>query len=95
VIVALAVMLGVLALQVHAALPEHHHHQGEKATACVAALVTVAVIVVLRKRRTAPPVLTGWLGAVVPLPAAQPPAIPGRCGARTRAGPLEDSVLRL
>jgi hypothetical protein len=92
---ALVAMLGVLALQVHAALPEHHYH-GEKMTACIAALVEAAVIVVaLSKRRRAPTPLPGWIGAVVPLVAAGPPAIPAARRVRTRAGPLEDSVLRL
>jgi hypothetical protein len=93
--VALVAMLGVLALQAHAALPEHHH-QGEKATACIASLVEAALIVVaLWKRHRAPTALPGWIGAVVPLVAVQPLTIPETCHAWTRAGPLEDSVLRL
>jgi hypothetical protein len=94
-IVALMAMLGVLALQAHAALPEHHHHGG-KATVCIASLVEVAVIVVaLFKRRRVPMALPGGIGAVVPLVAVRPLAIPETCHAWARAGPSEDSVLRL
>jgi hypothetical protein len=90
--IALVATLGLVALQVHAALPDHHH-QGGKITACIASLATMAVIVAMQKRRKS--YLPAWEGTLSVLLPAWRPLDLGGDERRTRAGPLEEAVLRL
>jgi hypothetical protein len=89
------IALGAVALNAHAALPEHHHHHGEE-TICVAALsIAVATGALWLARREPGP-------AGVPLRAGAPRRIELRGvtreaprGPRSRAGPaLGLTVLR-
>lgn len=93
-VIALMATLGTLILQAHAALPDHHLNHS-KATVCIASLVTAAVIVVsLHGRKRPAALLPSWGEVVVPLLAAAP-AGPSSCLASSRAGPPDDTVLRL
>jgi hypothetical protein len=91
-LVGVIVVLGVVALNAHAALPEHHDEHG-KVTVCIAAL-SIAVLaalgchtkrsVGLRMRLTCTPLLRVMSGFAVDAPCAL-----------ARAGPSGLAVLRL
>jgi hypothetical protein len=91
-LVGVIVVFGVVALNAHAALPEHHHDHG-KATMCVAAL-SIAVLAALgccakrllglRMRPSWTPVLRAASSLTVNVP-----------WVHARAGPPAPAVLRL
>jgi len=84
-------VLGVVALNAHEALPEHHHHDGET-TVCVAAL-SIAVLAAFgwRPKRPSAP---GARVACTLLPwVARRPSTPPVWG-NARAGPARPAVLR-
>ena len=90
------IALGVVALNAHAALPEHHHHHGEE-TVCAAALsIAVATGALwLARRRPGPTGVPRPVGSrpLITLAAAVPREAPR--GPRSRAGPaLGLTVLR-
>ncbi|MCW3069520.1 MAG: hypothetical protein JWL67_2145 [Solirubrobacterales bacterium] len=85
-------VLGVAALNVHEALPEHHELHGD-ATMCVAALsIAVLAAVGLRPKSEASRTPGTRLAPIV-LSRGRPH--PRTCSAPARAGPLRQAVLRL
>jgi len=91
-LIGVLVVLGVAALNVHAALPEHHDDHGDRATMCVATL-SIAVLAALgwRPKRGNGPVacIKGTpLVQIAGRPSVDPPQ------PAARAGPLWTAVLR-
>jgi hypothetical protein len=88
----LMIVLGVAALNVHAALPEHHGGQGD-ASVCEAAL-SIAVLAVLgwRARRAGPTVTRPFFVPILQVAGRMSTECPP---AAARAGPPGPSVLRL
>ena len=91
VLVGALVFLGLVALDAHAALPEHHHAHGE-VTICIAALAVASLAPLGWRRQPTPRPTTRTIGAPVPqtsrVLAAEPPRI------SARAGPSGLAVLR-
>jgi hypothetical protein len=91
-LVGVMVVLGVAALNAHAALPEHHHVHGVM-TLCVASLsIAVLAALGLKTKRSAGPTIRLGRTAVVQIPDG-PEA--ESVSAMARAGPSGPVVLRL
>jgi hypothetical protein len=91
----IAIVLGVMVLNAHAALPEHHHHHGEE-TLCAAALSIAVATGALWLARRDPDRTLLARPARLPGPILAygvPPC--GRALPRSRAGPAQlPQVLR-
>jgi hypothetical protein len=91
-LIGVVVVLGVGALDAHAALPEHHHEHGN-ATVCIAALA-IAGLAALGWCKQGTPSTTTRPGCALLSQAASNFAI-DTPGISARAGPLGLAVLRL
>jgi hypothetical protein len=91
-LVGVLMVLGIVALNAHEALPEHHNDHGEGATMCVAAL-SIAVLAVLgwRAKRGHGPVARLPRTSLVRIIGGVPVEPPETAA---RAGPMWTAVLR-
>jgi peptidoglycan/LPS O-acetylase OafA/YrhL len=91
-LVGVLMVVGVVALNAHAALPEHHDDHGEGATMCVAAL-SIAVLAALgwRAKRVDGPVARLVQTPLVRITGRFPVEPPETAA---RAGPMWTAVLR-
>lgn len=91
VLVGALVFPGVVALDAHAALPEHHHARGE-VTICIAALAIASLAPLGWRRQPTPRPTTRTLAAALPQTARAP--VVGAQRISARAGPSGLAVLR-
>jgi hypothetical protein len=90
-LVGVLIVLGVLMLDAHAALPEHHHVHGTE-TACVASLAVAALATAGAMRKRCKTLVQVWFPLLIRLPAGPAPTQPQLVA--IRAGPRTAVVLR-